>query len=620
MSLPATDPPAVRFGPFLLDLRTGELIKDGGHRILLPDQLFRLLAILTRQPGVLVTRDQLRRELWADDTFVDFDYGLNAAIRRLREALDDSAGAPRFVETLPRRGYRFVAAVETVGERAPANATEAAPGVPHPRAESSSPDRPRGRLIAFALGAAAFVALAVVAAQSSGLWTRSEPVIAVLPLKSLGPGGDHELFVDGFTDELIQDLAGVEGLRVRSRTSSFVFKQRQPSSLRDVGDRLAANLVLEGSVLRDGSRVRVNARLVQVSDDVTLWSGRFDRPMADIMGVQHDIARSIVNALRLQIGPSRRRYETSVDAYELFLRARALQSRRAGDSARAAALFREVVQKDTAFAPAYAGLASTYSEMSFLYPGPQYAIADADALLTVAPAAERAMALDPLLADAHAAMGHLFALQKDWPRSEAAFRRALELSPRHTTLYTDFVLMTLLPQGRLDAALNVLDAALRADPTALDALRVLAHVQLNARQYPQAIANAERVLAIDPSYPFVTTWRARALLFTGDSRDAIRLLEEQPDAGEGYLGYAYAVTGRRVEAETLAAKFPNHPQRQLLIYAGLGDADRAFAALDALAAVNARRAGAYLSRPELASLRNDARMAAVRRRLGLPPA
>ena len=619
MSHPTIGPAAVRFPPFLLDLRTGELTRDGGSRLLLPDQLFRLLAILVRQPGTMVTRDELRHELWADDTFVDFDYGLNAAVRRLRDVLDDSAEKPQYIETLPRRGYRFIAAVETVAERAPADATEAAPGVPHPPAESSTPDRPRGRLIAFALGAVAFVVLAVVAAQSSGLWTRSEPVIAVLPLKSLGPGGDHELFVDGFTDELIQDLAGVEGLRVRSRTSSFVFKQRQPSSLRDVGDRLAANLVLEGSVLRDGSRVRVNARLVQVPDDVTLWSGRFDRPMADIMSVQHDIARSIVNALRLQIGPSRRRYETSVDAYELFLKARALQSRRAGDSARAAALFREVIQKDTAFAPAYAGLASTYSEMSFLYPGQRYAIADADALLTVAPAAERAMALDPLLADSHAAMGHLYAMQKDWPRADAAFRRALELNPRNTTLYTDFVLMTLLPQGRLDAALNVLDAALRADPTALDARRVLANVQLSARQYDSAMANSERVLAIDPGYPFVKTWHARAMLFTGRREEAIRLLEAQPDAGEGFLGYAYAVAGRRAEAEMLAARFPDLPQRLILIYAGLGDRDRAFSALEALATVNARRAGVYLSRPELDSLRDDARMAVLRRKLGLPP-
>jgi TolB-like protein/DNA-binding winged helix-turn-helix (wHTH) protein len=628
MSAPMAGPEVVRFGEFALDLRSGELRRNGGDPVLLPYQAFRLLATLVRQPGALVTRDDLRRELWANGTFVDFEHSVNAAVRRLREVLGDSAATPRFIETLPRRGYRFIAPVEDDG-----TVTSAAPVadtlVPVPRIDAGSTRATRdprpsrrwsGWSLAYGLGAVGLIVLAVLGARAVASWKREPPpVIAVLPFKNLSVEADSEYFVDGLTDEIIRNLSVIDGLGVRSQTSSFTFKNA-PRRTREVGTALNATLILEGSVLREGHRLRVNAQLVRVADDVPLWSGRFDRELEDVFAIQDEISRSIVNELRLTLGRGQRRYNTNLEAYDIFLRARVLQARGATDGRLAIDLFDQVVKKDPAFAPAYAGLASTYASLSFLFPiEGGYAVPQETAAAIMRPAALKALELDPLLADAHAAMGHVHALDQEWAKAETSFRRALELNPSLTTTYTDFVHSTLFPEGKLEEAMQLLEAALRADPLSLDVRRALAHVQISAGQYDRAIENCDRVLAVDPAFPFVAAWRMRALLHKGRLTEAIAWMEGQGRGAEGYLGYAYAVAGRRAEAQALAAQNTGYPQRQAMIYAGLGDADHAFEALERLAAINPRRTGAYLTRPELVRLRGDPRMAALRTRLGLPP-
>jgi TolB-like protein/tetratricopeptide (TPR) repeat protein len=445
------------------------------------------------------------------------------------------------------------------------------------------------------------------------------PVIAVLPFKNLSPEPDSEYFVDGLTDEIIQSLAGIDGLEVRSRTSSFTFKNK-PRNTHEVGAALQAGLILEGSVLREGHRVRINAELVRVADDVPLWSDHFDRQLEDVFAIQDEISRSIVNELRLKLGRGQRRYNTNIETYDLFLKGRVLQARRAENGRLAIELFEQVVKRDPAFAPAYAGIASTYGHLSYLFPiDGGYAVPQDQADAIMRPAAFKALELDPLLADAHAAMGHVHAFDHEWAQAEASFRRALQLNPTLTTVYTDFVLSTLLPEGKLDEAMRVLETAIHADPLSLDVRRVLAHVQINAGLYDRAIENCDRVLAIDPTFPVVAGLRVRALMQKGRVSEAIAWMERQGAAGaEGYLGYAYAVSGRRAEAEALAARNHDFPQRQAMIYAGLGDRDHAFEALERLAAINPRRTGAYLTRPELASLRGDPRLAALRTKLGLP--
>ena len=357
-----------------------------------------------------------------------------------------------------------------------------------------------------------------------------------------------------------------------------------------------------------------------MADDVPVWSGRFDSEPKDVFAIQDAISRSIVNELRLTLGRGLRRHETTTEAYELFLRGRALQVRRAADAHGAIAWFRRALEKDPDYAPAYAGLASAAAGLSYLFPSDgSVALPDDEALAIMRPAARKALELDPSLAEAHAAMGHVHAVDGEWSQAEESFRHALALDPSSATTYTDFVLSVLFPEGKLDEAIRYLETALVADPLSLDVRRVLAHVQISAGRYDRAIQNCDRVLAQDPGFPFVALWRARALLHSGRVTEAMKWFEGPGRSAEGYLGYAYAVTGRRDEAAALAANNADYPQRQALIYAGLGDNDRAFDALDRLAAVNPRRTGAYLTRPEFARLRQDPRMTALRGRLGLPP-
>jgi tetratricopeptide (TPR) repeat protein len=212
-------------------------------------------------------------------------------------------------------------------------------------------------------------------------------------------------------------------------------------------------------------------------------------------------------------------------------------------------------------------------------------------------------------------MATAFARERDWIRAEALFQRALELNPTLTTVHTDFVLTTLLPQGKLDEALRYLEAARAVDPRSLDVRRVLALVQVDAEQFDAAIESARWVLDRDPTFPFARNRLGRALALSGRAGEAVEIFKQ---GDWGYLGYAYGVLGRRAEAEAMVAKNPNAHSRLLLVYAGLGDKDRTFEALERVAEVNWWRAATWMRRPELALLRGDARMAAIAAKLGVP--
>jgi TolB-like protein/Flp pilus assembly protein TadD len=436
-------------------------------------------------------------------------------------------------------------------------------------------------------------------------------VIAVLPFKNLSAAPDSEYFVDGLTDEIISNLAVIEGMDVRSRTSSFFFKDK-PRNLRDVGGQLQANLVVEGSVLRAGNRLRINAQLVRVADDVPLWSERFDRALEDVFAIQDEISRAIVNKLRLTLGRGQRRYNTNVEAYELYLKARVLVDRRGVDNAqKAAELFGEVIGRDSAFAPAHAGLANAYAFMSLPWQG----IPFEKAYPIMRPAAVNALQLDPLLAEAHAATGWVYSYERDWPNAEKAFQRALELNPSLTQTYTSYAISTLQPLGRFDKAMQLLDVASRNDPLSLDVLRETGQVQLLAGRYEEAIDILQRVRAADPDFPFVDTFLARALTFAGRPAEALPLF------GKGYRpwsAHAYVMTGQRVEAEALAASNKGNPFAEAIVYAALQDMDRTFDALERTAASQPQRAGRLLFAPEMAALRGDPRFAALRKKLNLP--
>jgi TolB-like protein/Flp pilus assembly protein TadD len=465
------------------------------------------------------------------------------------------------------------------------------------------------------LAAAALMVLGV----AGSLWMMApggseQYSIAVLPFRNLASAPDNQYFVDGLTGEIIRNLSVIDGLAVRSETSSFMFKG-QPRDLRDVAVRLDANLVLEGSVLREGDQVRITAQLVDVDDDKALWSSRYDRKLEDIFTIQDEIARAIVNELRLQLNAGQRRYSTNLAAYDTYLRARAMLSEPGIASARQAIeLLDEVVARDPSFAPAYAAMVSGWAAMSINYGG----VPPDEGLARMEPVADKALQIDPLLAEAHAARGIVLARQRKWSMADDAFRRALGLNRNLSFIYTQYATSVLFPQGRLDDALEQLAAAVEVDPLSVDVRATMAWVQVSARRYPEAIDNSRRVLAQSPNVVHARQLLARALLHGGRVDEAIAIFQQQGRLSEGFLGYAYGVANRREEAEALAARNREFPARYALIAAGLGNHDDAAAALERMVEANDARVGIYLTYPEFSLLRDKAGSSALQKKLGLP--
>ena len=442
------------------------------------------------------------------------------------------------------------------------------------------------------------------------------PVIAVLPFKNLGTGADSEEFADGLTYEIHRNLAIIEGLELRSFTSSFAFKGK-PRSLADVGGQLGVEQVLEGSVIRTALTTTVTARLARVWDDTTVWTGTFVRDNSAVSAIKDDVSLAIVNELRLKLGRAQRRYYMDSEVHSQFVRASLLRSKRQSEnSGRAATMFEAIVAKDRSLAPAWAGLACAVADATRHQ--------DREEMPPIDPrmeaAAVEAIRIDPFLAEAHAAMGNVYARNRDWASARRAFLTSLEIDPTLTTTYTDFVLSTLMPMGRNAESLRYLEDARRVDPLSLDVRRIMSQLQVNVGRHADAIESGRWVVERDPDFPFIGVFLGRALLFAGRPAEALTLFENSPSEGNwGYIGYLYAVTGRRDEAEALAAKHPESAARQMLIYGGLGDKDRAFEALERTAAIHWWRAATWMVRPEMAILREDPRVADLRRKLKLPP-
>jgi TolB-like protein/Flp pilus assembly protein TadD len=453
------------------------------------------------------------------------------------------------------------------------------------------------------------------------LWWRDQhqatPVqIAVLPLENLDHNPASDYFADGLTDELIRNLSLIEGLAPRSRTSSFAFKGK-PRNLRAAGKELGTDYVVEGSVLRIGQSLRVDAQLVRVRDDFPLWSGRYDRAVTDVFVIQDEISRSIVNSLRLKLGRGRRRYETSTEAYDLYLRARALGTQRGlTGEVQSVANFEDVIAKDPSFAPAYAGLAAALVARS----GTRDLDA-ADELARMENSAEKALELDPLLPEAYGALGMVYARKAQWQQSERSFRRALELDPNDSVIYGNFALSLLFPLGRIREAVQQLRIAVKTDPLAPRLRYILANALMADGRFDEAAAYC---LSLPDDFPGRNEWLGRSRLGQGRIQEAIHLFEnpvnqsiDDNSSTLGFLGYAYGRAGRREEAESLAAE-TSEPYNQALTFAGIGDSLRALRALERMAALGPVRLGRDLNYPEFDRVRGDPRVKALREKVGLP--
>jgi TolB-like protein/cytochrome c-type biogenesis protein CcmH/NrfG len=362
-------------------------------------------------------------------------------------------------------------------------------------------------------------------------------VIAVLPFQNLSSEPDSDYFSDGLTDEIIRNISIIDGLQVRSRTSSFAFKDK-PINLHGVSAQLGTNLVLEGSVQRSGDKLRINTQLIRVSDDLVLWSGRFDRELKDVFAIEDEISRSIVNELRLKLGSGQRRYNTNLEAYDLYLRAQTQANNIQGrpdlgsQLLKNIELFQEVIAKDPGFAPAYAGLATAYARISA---SPRRFSTD-EAYAKMREASEKALQLDPLLAEAYSSMGLVYSRDRAWEQAERSFRRAVQLNPNLSGTHADFGIFVLFSLGRVDEAVRELRAALELDPLSGGVRDSLGLVLVSAGRYDEVLDISRRALAVDPNDGFAQQLSGRALLQKGKLNEATAVFEGRR-GDEGFLGY-----------------------------------------------------------------------------------
>jgi TolB-like protein/DNA-binding winged helix-turn-helix (wHTH) protein len=468
----------LRFGAFEADLHARELRKQGMH-IKLQEQPFQVLAFLLEHAGEIVTREQLRQRLWPTDTFVDVDNSLNAIINRLREALGDSAESPRFVETLPRRGYRFVAPViEVKGSEGGSTAedtnlaTPARPG--EVQAESNVNARMSLRKLAIILG----LAVTLVAASVWGWerWRARPPQLqsfphitslAVLPLANLSGDPSQDYFADGMTDELTTDLARISSLRVISETSAKRYRGTH-QTLRQIAQELDVDAVVEGSVARSGDQVRITAQLINAKEDRHLWAQSYERQAGDILGLQRDLSKAIASQVQLSLTPAeQRRLEIlptqNQNAYDAYLRAKyrvntALQIEADADATIAEA--EQAVTLDPDFAEAYVVLAQgCYHKIFDWAGGKEY---DEKAFVALG----KALALDPALAEAYAARGTFYYTRLhsfDIAAAVADYRRAISLNPNLAAAHHNLG-AELTHAGLHEQAIKEFRATLRLDP------------------------------------------------------------------------------------------------------------------------------------------------------------
>ena len=440
----------IRFGDFEVDPRSGELRKHG-IRIKLQVQPFQVLQVLLERAGEVVAREELQKRIWTADTFVDFDHGLNNAVKKLREALGDEAEKPRFIETLSKRGYRFIGSVEELG-----NGTRMPAGP-----------------------------AAAVTVDS----------IAVLPFTSMSTDPEDEFFSDGITEEIINALAQIEQLHVVARSSAFSFKGKQMDP-RVVGEQLKVRTVLEGSVRKAGNRLRITVQLVNAADGYHLWSERYDREMKEIFDIQDEIARSVAERLKVTLGGRQQQLvkvgTEDLEAYQLYLKGRVLLFRR--DSAIPYLdCFERAVKLDPNYAQAWAGLADSYTVLGYSGVAPPEA-----SMPKAMEAARRAVALDPSLAEAHNALA-MASLMGAWDRAEAEreFLRALELNPRYTQARDWYALFYLQGEGRPEESVVQAKLALKSDPLSSYAQAVYGLTCAFAGKHADAVQACERAVEID---------------------------------------------------------------------------------------------------------------------------
>ncbi len=518
---PGTSASQIRFGVFEVDLRTRELRKKG-HKLRLQEQPFQLLTLLLEKPNDVVTRQEIQRKIWGEDTFVDFDHGVNRAINKLRETLGDSADNPRFIETLSRRGYRFIAPVQR--DLQPLN--------------------------------------------------NSKKMLIVLPFANMSLDAEQEYFSDGLTEEMIAHMSRLnpERLGVIARTSAMQFKNTS-KDIKVIGQELGIQFALEGSIRRAGNRVRITAQLIQVSDQTHLWAESYDHGLEDVLAVQKDVAERIARSLAFELVPEQRALvphsiSSDTEAYELYLRGRYYLNQRVEQSCvKAVDYFDEALQKYPAYAPAYVGLADAYTVIGFYG-----AIPPKTAFEKAKAAAKTAVQLDDKLSEAHTILGYAtLQYDWDWPTAEVEHKRAIELNPN--SYEYDWYGFNLVQVGQFPEALAALEFARRIDPLSLVIACHIGWTFYFAREYEKSMRHLEKTVEFNPGFPLARYHLGKTYLQTHDFSRGIEQLQSAVE-GSGHhpgalaaLAYALGAAGRQSEGrEVLAQVLGLQKHRHVLAY------------------------------------------------------
>lgn len=587
MPSPAGAFSVICFGAFELDAANGELRKAGLSLKIHPQPL-QVLQLLAQHAGQTVTREEIQRSLWGDNTFVDFERGINFCVNQIRVVLGDDAEKPRYVETLPRRGYRFIAPVKI----------DVAVGPP-----------------------------AVDAQISRRLMGKISPSVAVLPLENLSGDPAQDYFADGMTETLITELGKISALRVISRQSMMQYK-RTKKSVPQIADELKINAIVEGSVLRVGDRVRVSVQLIEAVPERHLWAESYDRQVHDVLALHGEIARTVAREVKVTLTPQEHTRLTggrSVNpvANEAYFRSRYFLDRRTkADIDEALVAAQRAIELDPLFAPAYSSLAEAYLGLGLYEPdGRTEAVAKAHA------ASRKALELDDNLSAAHYTLAAIHGIGWDWSGAEVEYRRAIELNPSNALAhlwYSDLLLIL----GRVIEAQAEEQRAVELDPLSLQVcFAVGAHLYYE-RRYAEFIEKCQEWPKRNPNLEWSRhQGLGGAYLQMGRREEAIAELSEALKSSTMYehtateLAYGLAVVGQREEALKVLGRVDNAPWRSFgyaLVYTGLGEKDEAFRWLDKAIDLRAPLVILLKVDPEFDSLRQDPRFPNLLRRMKLP--
>jgi TolB-like protein/DNA-binding winged helix-turn-helix (wHTH) protein/Tfp pilus assembly protein PilF len=608
------------FGPFRLDPKEHTLLRDG-RPIPLRPKVFDLLLVLIENRGHLVDKEQLMSVVWQEQ-FVE-EGNINKNVSMLRRALGEGDNGQQFIETVPKRGYRFIGDVRKVK-------TDEAPAAQNIPAKTQAFSR---RWIPVLITTALLIAGVAYFFIFKRRVARTPIItsIVVLPLQNLSGDPAQEYFADGMTDALIGDLAQLGALRVISRTSAMHYKGTN-KSLPEIARELKVDAVVEGTVQRSGDRVHVRAQLIHAPSDSHLWTAEYDRDLRDAFDLQSEVARAIASEVRIKITPAEQRLLVSKrviarEAIDNYLQGRYfLNSRTEQNMRKAIEFFQSAIQADPNYAQAYAGLADCYNQLGTVMIG---VMPPSEARKTAEAAAKKALEIDNDVAEAHATLGYVNYFNWNWTTADEEFKRSIELNPNYASAHSQYAYY-LVALGRFDEAVAETNRAQELDPLSLSISAGRGFILENARRYEESIDQLRRVIAIDPNYYQAHWFLGLTYVANNQLPEAINEAEKAVEVSErapaalGVLGFAYGMAGKQREAHRVLNELFELQKRRyvppmtfIYLYIGLGDKDQAFAWLEKSYEERSNHLAFFKVSPTVDRLRSDPRFAQLLQRIGL---